>query len=462
MSARKTAPRRASAARIMALQAIMQIRERKAYAKQVVETMVEQSGLPEQERAFATLLTYGVVSCLGVLDEVIDDNLRRPGSIQDDVRDCLRISVYEIVFLRKSAYAAVDQGVELVKTVAPRAAGLANAVLRKISDSAKDFPWGDPATDMAALARSYGYPTWIVERAMEDRGRLEVQRMLEASSHETPPVFIAANPFKVSDAEAREQLQANGIVVRAMGAPGCFLANDGQAVAKCRLLEDGTALVSDAAAQVVAMLATPEQGSTYLEVGSGRGTKTILLQGNCLRASGGTAHLYALDIHGFKGEVLTERMQRYGVPDVVAMTGDVRDLDGIDGLPASFDGCLIDAPCTGLGTLRRHPEQRWRVQSADVEVLADNGLAMLSSVSGRIAPGGFIVYSTCTFTHAENEGVIARFLASEAGTGFEVASLAGRLPDDFNDCLTPEGFFRSTPRRGGADGHFAAKLVRHA
>jgi 16S rRNA (cytosine967-C5)-methyltransferase len=462
MSARKTVPRRASAARIMALQAIMQIRERKAYAKQVVETMVEQSGLPEQERAFATLLTYGVVSCLGVLDEVIDDNLRRPGSIQDDVRDCLRISVYEIVFLRKSAYAAVDQGVELVKTVAPRAAGLANAVLRKISDSAKDFPWGDPATDMSALARSYGYPTWIVERAMEDRGRLEVQRMLEASSHETPPVFIAANPFKVSDAEAREQLQANGIAVRAMGAPGCFLAHDGQAVAKCRLLEDGTALVSDAAAQVVAMLAAPERGSTYLEVGSGRGTKTILLQGNCLRASGGTAHLHALDIHGFKGEILTERMQRHGVPDVVALTGDVRDLDGIDGLPASFDGCLIDAPCTGLGTLRRHPEQRWRVQSADVEVLADNGLAMLLSVSGRIAPGGFIVYSTCTFTYAENEGVIARFLESEAGKGFEIASLAGRLPDDFNDCLTPEGFFRSTPRRGGADGHFAAKLVRSA
>ncbi len=462
MSARKTVPRRASAARIMALQAIMQIRERKAYAKQVVETMVEQSGLPEQERAFATLLTYGVVSCLGVLDEVIDDNLRRPGSIQDDVRDCLRISVYEIVFLRKSAYAAVDQGVELVKTVAPRAAGLANAVLRKISDSAKDFPWGDPATDMSALARSYGYPTWIVERAMEDRGRLEVQRMLEASSHETPPVFIAANPFKVSDAEAREQLQANGIAVRAMGAPGCFLAHDGQAVAKSRLLEDGTALVCDAAAQVVAMLAAPERGSTYLEVGSGRGTKTILLQGNCLRASGGTAHLHALDIHGFKGEILTERMQRHGVPDVVALTGDVRDLDGIDGLPASFDGCLIDAPCTGLGTLRRHPEQRWRVQSADVEVLADNGLAMLSSVSGRIAPGGFIVYSTCTFTYAENEGVIARFLESEAGKGFEIASLAGRLPDDFNDCLTPEGFFRSTPRRGGADGHFAAKLVRSA
>lgn len=459
MSARKTTPRRASAARIMALQAIMQIRERKAYAKQVVETMVEQSGLPEQDRAFATLLTYGVVSCLGVLDEIIDDNLRRPGSIQEDVRDCLRISVYEIIFLKKSAYAAVDQGVELVKTVAPRAAGLANAVLRKISDSAKSFPWGDPTTDMDSLARSYGYPTWIVERAMEDRGRPEMQRMLEASSQETPPVFIAANPFRVSDAEAREQLQANGIMVRAMGPQGCFLANDGLAVARCGLFEDGTALVSDAAAQVVAMLAAPEQGSTYLEVGSGRGTKTILLQGNCLRASGGTAHLHALDIHDFKGEVLSERMMRYGVPDVVAVTGDVRDLDGIEGLPGSFDGCLIDAPCTGLGTLRRHPEQRWRVQPTDVEVLADNGLAMLVSVSGHIAPGGFIVYSTCTFTHAEDEGVIERFLASEAGKDFEVASFARKLPDDFNDCLTPEGFFRSMPRRGGADGHFAAKLV---
>lgn len=446
----------------MALQATEQIRERNAFAKQVVESMVEVSGLPEPERAFATLLTYGVVSCSGTLDEIIDANLKRPDDMHDDVRDCLRISTYEIIFLKKSPYAAVDQGVELVRTVAPKAAGLANAVLRKISESVSSFPWGDPSRDVEALARQYGYPTWIVELTIADRGRAEAQRMLEASAQETPPVFIGANPFLATDQEVRDSFIAKGINVRPCGVPGCFVAADGFAAVRCDVLESGHALVSDAAAQLVAALATPAAGQPFLEVGSGRGTKTILLQGNCKRATGATAQLYALDIHEFKGEVLCKRLELFEVPDVVSVTGDARDLDAIEGLPESFAGCLVDAPCSGLGTLRRHPEQRWRITPEAIRQLADDGFEILKAVSARVAPGGFIVYSTCTFTSEEDERVIERFLADEAGADFTVSSFAGKLPDDFNDRLTPEGYFRSMPQRGGADGHFAAKLVRRS
>jgi 16S rRNA (cytosine967-C5)-methyltransferase len=457
---RDSSRHRVSPARIMALQATTQIRQRNAYAKRVVESMVDGSGLPEQERAFATLLTYGVVSCAGTLDEIIDTNLNRPRRLQEDVRDCLRISTYEIVFLRKSPYAAVDQGVELVRMVAPKASGLANAVLRKISDTAGDFPWGNPATDDEALARKYGFPVWIVKRALADRGRAETLQLLEASSQETPPLFVATNPFLTDDEGLKSRLSSCGVSVRAYGVPGCYMTTDPAALVRSGVLADGSAVACDAAAQVVASLATPSPDLPFLEVGSGRGTKTILLQGFCHRATGMTAHVFALDVHDFKCNVLADRIKDCQVPGVTPVTGDVLDLAAIKGLPPRFSSCLIDAPCSGLGTLRRHPEQRWRARPEQVDQLAEGGLAMLSSVAGRIVSGGFIVYSTCTFTRKEDEEVIARFLASEAGADYHVVSVASNLPGDFNDCLTPEGYFRSMPRRGGPDGHFAAKLVR--
>lgn len=451
---------RASPARIMALQATEQIRERKAYARQVVESMLDTSGLPERERAFARLLTFGVVACAGTLDEIIDKSLKHPADMHDDVRDCLRISTYEIVFLKKTPYAAVDQGVELVRTVAPRAAGLANAVLRKISELAPSFPWGDPTSDVAALARQYGYPTWIVRLSIDERGWRKTQLMLEASSQETPPVFIGVNHMLYSDSDVKERFAANGVTLRQYGVPGCFIASDGSLVVRCGLLENGAALVSDAAAQLVAYLATPVPERPFLEVGSGRGTKTILLQSDCKRSTGMVSQLYALDIHEFKNEISRKRLGLFEVPGVTCVTGDATDLDTIDGLPKLFDGCLIDAPCSGLGTLRRHPEQRWRITQADISNMADIGLRILTSASRRIAPGGFMVYSTCTITYEEDERVIERFLDSKAGHEFSRRSFSEMLPDDFNDDLTSEGYFRSMPRRGGADGHFAAKLVR--
>ncbi|MGN0034363.1 MAG: RsmB/NOP family class I SAM-dependent RNA methyltransferase [Coriobacteriales bacterium] len=449
-----------SPARVLALQATSQVRQRDAYAKQVVERLVEDSGLPEHERAFATLLTYGVVSASGTLDEIIDANLRHPRQLKDDVRDCLRISTYEIVFLKKSPYAAVDQGVELVRMVAPKASGLANAVLRKISESANGFPWGDPATDVSALARKYGFPEWIVRRSLSDRGRPETLSMLEASAQEKPPLFLAANPFLVGDEKLKAHLSATGVSARGYGVAGCFVTSDSTALVRHPVLGESMALVSDAAAQTVAVIATPHPGEPFLEVGSGRGTKTILLQGSCVRHAHRPARIFALDVHGFKTDVLEQRLARFHVPGVKAVTGDVCDLSSIEELPEQFSGCLVDAPCSGLGTLRRHPEQRWRVRPEQVSQLACNGLAMLQAVAGRIAPGGFVVYSTCTFTLEEDERVVERFLESEQGAGFHVESVAGLVPADLNDAVTPEGYFRTMPRRGGPDGHFAARLVR--
>lgn len=442
-----------SPARALALNVTRQVRERKAYAQNLIATQVDTADISRVDRAFATLLIVGVISTEGLLDQIIDRNLKSPRDVQPDVRDSLRISTYETVFLDKSAHAAVDQGVELARSVAPRAGGLANAVLRKITQDVSEFPWGDPETDDGALARSHAFPDWLARRLIDDLGRQRAAKLMEASNQQAP-LYLAVNPLKATDVEVLSALENAGADPALIGAQGggCIVARNAVAVVTGSLLKTGKVLVSDASAQIVARLATPGILQPYLEVGSGRGTKTILLQGKTWRAFGKQARIFALDIYDFKRDILSERIQQFGLEGVTPVVGDVLDLDTVvgtnEGFPQQFGGALIDAPCSGLGTLRRHPEQRWSITPAEITAMAQRGQAMLAAVSRVIAPGGFIVYATCTVLREENEAVIESFLASDEGSEFHLASIADR--DYLQIDMVP----------GGPDAHFAARLVR--
>jgi 16S rRNA (cytosine967-C5)-methyltransferase len=226
-------------------------------------------------------------------------------------------------------------------------------------------------------------------------------------------------------------------------------------------LQKGLVVAVDACAQLVVALVDPRPGSTVVEVGAGRGTKTLLLQAAAV-GTGGPANLYAVDSHEFKAQLLAERLGRYGVPGVHILVGDATDFSAIDGAPeaGTVDAVLVDAPCSGLGTLRRHPEKRWRVEPADIESLAVLGSKLLAEAARLVRRGGFVVYSTCTVAERENAGVVSAFLDSDAGSGFLVDSIAGQVPEAWQRFVTEEGFFRSLPSVDGPDGHFAARLVR--
>jgi len=179
-------------ARLLAVHVGAAARTRDAFAGDVLDARLGASGLSSEDRAFARVLSLGVASSWGTLDDVIDRCLRSPRDIEVDVRDALRVSTYEMVFLDKAGHAAVDQGVELVRAVQPKAAGLANAVLRKISVLKDDFPFGDPSSDDAALARSFAFPLWLASLLIEQMGRAAAARFMQASN--TPaPVFFGVN-----------------------------------------------------------------------------------------------------------------------------------------------------------------------------------------------------------------------------------------------------------------------------
>ena len=445
----------ASPARLAALFVTRSVRIRGAFTQELIETHIDSSSMSPQDRSFATLLALGVASTYGTLDDVINRALASPRDIKPDVRDAIRISTYEIIMLGKQPHAALDQGVELVRAVAPSASRLGNAVLHRILEMKPDFPFGDPTKDLEALARLYAFPTWMARLLVEDLGAAHAADHMRVSN-DPAPLFIAVNALKATDDEVMAAFEEAGAALTPAEAggyapKGCYHVSLPRTLVHPSvhaLFEQGKILVSDAAAQSVAELALPEnKPARFLEVGSGRGTKTILLQSGALRKYGEQMNLTCIDSHAFKGNLLTDRARTYGVDIARMVTGNATRLKRYVG-NEPFDAIFIDAPCSGLGTLRRHHELRWRIQSEHIEGLAETQLAMLKAAAPCVVEGGQIVYSTCTVTYAENNDVVRAFLESEEGAQFKLAELAGK------SC------FSSSLATGSPDAHFAARFVR--
>jgi len=445
-------------ARKAALAVLKRVRERSAFGPETLDAVLRAGGLDARDTALATRLAYGALQTMGTLDEAIDRVVDRPGSLEDGIRDVLRLATYELLYMRTPARAVVHEGVDAAKSVRSAASGLANAVLRKIAASADTFPWGDPATDDLALARATGHPLWMVRMWIDDLGRESAMSMLTADL-EPAPLYLWANTFKSSFVEVMDALVADGAEPVLGPLPRCLLAGNAHDAVRGTSVAAGLALVADAAAQVAA-LAAAVPGGVVVDVAAGRGTKTAQIQAACTDA-GGAADLIALDIHEFKAHVLERRMVELGVPGVTALVGDATDVEAVDGLPplGSADAALLDAPCSGLGSLRRRPEKRWRVTPEDITRLAELQSSMLEQSSRLVRVKGRVVYSTCTVTRAENRDVVERFLEAHDGA-FVTVPLPDAVCAGWGDAITPEGWFQSLPSSGGPDGHFVAVLER--
>ncbi len=442
-------------ARRFAVETNALIRTRNAFAHEVLESRLGRAKLSKEDKAFSQLLVLGVAATRGTLDEIINKALNDPSDIEDDVRDALRIAVYELFFLNKEEHAAVNQGVELSKYVAPRSGGLANVTLRRAVALKQRWPLGDPKTDVAALARMFGFPTWLAICLIKDLGPSDALALMKASN-EQAPLFIAVNSVKARDEEIIALFADCGITaapqfIEGKLVSGCYYIDNAKVLLDGRIvraLSQGKILVSDLSAQRIAYAALPPQKpEAFLEIGAGRGTKTILLQSNAQRIYGSQIKLTTLDNRAFKARLLKERVEKYGIEVEDATVHDATVLTRED-FPEGFDAIFIDAPCSGLGTLRRHPEIRWRLKSEDIEGMAQTGLAMLKAASGLVRPGGRLTYSTCTVTKRENQDVIVEFMKSSEGSAFQLEAIDGHAS------------FTTNVNSGSADGHFAVCLVR--
>ena len=471
-------------ARRVALELAGARRRRSAYARELLRSSDSLAQLAKRDRALATRLVMGSVAAEGELDLVIDSHLERASKLEPRVRDALRLAAFEICYLSTPMATAVDQGVELVRRVAPRAAGLANAVLRRTAD--EDAPAIVEAAkrllahegDASDMARVSGAPEWLwweLDGSMgHDRASAYALAYLEPA-----PVFVAANTARMQAISCRELLSARGLEPHSTPFSSAFRLQRPQGLAASGLVAAVDVVPADLAAQAVARITAPASGASMLEVGQGRGTKTLLM-GMAAREKGALGPFVGVEADAAKSVRTSERLMRSGVFDgasvrCLAFDGRMLAAPALpQGLDAAFDTVFIDAPCSGTGTLRRHPEIAWSLDAsaidpANAESLPALQLELLSAASARVAEGGALVYSTCSALKQENEEVIAAFLASEQGRGFSVQSVAAapcvtsaglRGKAYLQERETDEGYFRSAIDATGSDAHFAARLIR--
>ena len=441
------------------------------------------AALQPADRALAMRLAMGVTSAQGVLDQLIDHYVKRPSSLEPRVRDALRLAAFEVCYLDTPSAASVSQGVELVRSVAPRAAGMANAILRKLA--AQERPRVDAARTVVGaaadssepcdvtpeeLSLASGIPARLCARLLDERGSQQAASLC-ACQLEPAPVVVAAHGLRHRAAELERMLaEADMDPQTVAGLPGSFVLRNAAPLAASGLVEHADVAVSDVSAQLVCRIAVDAAPGDVLEIGQGRGTKSLLLATACDAVH--PRSIVGVDTVPYKVRVTQRRMREAGLEQTVSSL--VFDACGLDepGLPAelarTFDVVLVDAPCSGTGTMRRHPEICAALCPEDVRELAALQLRMLTAASARVAVGGVLTYATCSVLHDEDEAVVQAFLASEAGRGFVLEPVAQAPACGCNDDLaalvtqaqTPEGYLLTMPTRGGGDGHFCARLRR--
>ncbi len=446
------------AARAVARDVLRAVRERDSYANLVLPRLLRERHITGRDAAFATELAYGTCRAAGVLDEVIAAAARRPVSeIDPTLLDVLRLGTYQLLRTRVGSHAAVSTSVDLVRSEAGQGpAGFCNAVLRKVSQR-DDELWTEelapPIADdlVGHLAFRYAHPRWIAEvfadalSTPERRvGAGELQAALSADD-ERPEVHLVARPGLIT----ADELAAvtGGDVGR--WSPYCVYLPGGDP-GDLEAVREHLAGVQDEGSQLVARalsLAPIEgpDGGRWLDLCAGPGGKAALLGA---LADIDLAQLDAVEPAEHRAALI--RQATDGLP-VTVHVADGRD----SGLTPGYDRILVDAPCTGLGSLRRRPEARWRRTPDDVAPLVELQRQLLTAAVGLLRPGGALVYSTCSPHPAETRGVVEAVVAETNARVLDARPLVGVDAGDG----PIEGTVQLWPHRHGTDAMFLALLT---
>ena len=386
-------------ARELARSVLRRVRREEAYASLALAAALRGSGLPPEERALATELVYGVLRHQRRLDHALARHVTRPlRKVDPEVLDLMRIAAYQVLLLdRVPAHAAVDHAVGAVRrTSGARVAGFANAVLRKLTpaDLTRDLP-EDPA---ARLAVEGSLPDELARYLVRRLGP-EVAGRLGGSLLGRAPVTLRANTLRTDPQALAERLRGEGVEARPGRLAPSALRVVGSAVGlfELRTHAEGLWSAQDEAAQLVGLALAPSPGETVLDACAGLGGKAMHLA--ALMENRG--RVLCVDVNPRKLEMLEETAARLGVTCCVARQADARAPVPHDGQPV--DRVLVDAPCTGLGVLRRHPELKWRRGAglAALPELVALQRELLEAALATLRPGGVLVYSVCTLTAEE-------------------------------------------------------------
>lgn len=417
-----------------AFRVLLRVEREKAYSNLALDAELKRSanGAPT---AFVTALVYGALERQITLDFVLQQYLRQPlRKLRPEVRVILRMGVLQLYFMDKvPASAAVNESVKLVKkNGCAYAAGLVNSVLRKISETPLTYPkTGDLVSDWSIR---YACPKALVEHFIKDYGESDAQGILSASLSGAPTV-LRVNTLKTTAKDLQNRLQTEGIETSAGTLENTLVVQSGGAIEQLSSYREGLFHVQDTASALCVQALALQPGQTLLDMCAAPGGKSF----TAAQIMQNQGRIMAFDLHEHRVRLISDGAKRLGISIIDAQTQDAAVFHAA--LEKTADRVLCDVPCSGLGVLRRKPEIRLR-ELTFIDNLTDIQYNILVHASKYLRMDGVLVYSTCTLSRAENEGVCDRFLRE-------------------NPAYQKDGDYKTLlPHKDGTDGFFIARLRR--
>ena len=418
--------------------------------------------LSARDRALANGIIFGTLRRQLSIDWIIkafsDKEFKR---IDVEVLVLLRMALFQIIHMdRIPPSAAVNTAVTIAgREKGKGAAGFVNAVLRKASRDHSSVPPPDPSKDpLLFTSVDRNIPLWLVKRWMNRYGRDKSTRLFDAAN-EIPPITVRTNTLKTDRDNLFKRLEPNVSTVELtrLSPLGLSVTGPKTGLHETEEFRNGFFQVQDEAAQLTTSLLAPAPGEIILDACAGLGGKT----GHIAQLMGNTGRIVAADTHSGRLSALEQEMQRLGIGITETRLADILKHD-LEAFGNCFDRVLVDAPCTGLGVLRRNPDAKWNKSVKDIRRNAEKQKKILLSAADLVRPGGILLFAVCSAEAEENEEVIDAFLEKRKDFHIDPCSLEGVSENDASLVFTDRGFFRSYPAASFMDGFFAAKLVKNA
>jgi 16S rRNA (cytosine967-C5)-methyltransferase len=411
-------------------------------------------GLTGRDRAFVNHLVLGVLRWRGRLDWIIDQNTAfSTKKISPTVRNILRLALYQILFMdRVPDAAAVNEAVKQVKRGRTRhGTAFVNGLLRTVCRNKEESPLPDRKKSLSRhLAVRYAYPEWLVDKWLKEWGPSFTEKLLDAGNAH-PALTLRTNTIRTNRDTLMARLREEGLDAGATSysPEGIVLQDFRGPIDRLEAFKEGLFQVQGEAAQITGHILSPGPNDHVLDLCAGLGGKTTHLAA----LMGNEGHIVALDINLKKLGELRSSATRLGIKTVLSVLGDSASPHNMP-FRTSFDKILLDAPCSGLGVLSKHPDGKWNRKKEDIDRLSRLQASFLVNAVPLLKSGGHLLYVTCTISRPENEGVVDQVLAR--CSDLSLLDLKKHLPHWGRDLSDDAGFLRTFPHIHGMEGFFAA------
>nr|WP_235941636.1 16S rRNA (cytosine(967)-C(5))-methyltransferase RsmB [Paenibacillus puerhi] len=465
-------------AREAALDVLTRVETDKAYSNLMLNQTLQLYKLDKPDAGLATEIAYGTVQRLNTIDYFLEPFVAKGlAKLEPWVRSLLRLSFYQMYYLdRIPEHAVVNEAVNLAKRRGHAGiAGMVNGVLRSVIRKKAELVLPQGLAPAARIALEESHPEWLVRRWIAQYGEEAAQAICRANN-EAPRVSVRANRLKNEPSQLIERLRGQGLEAEAsLLAPSGIVIRGGGNMALTPEFTRGLFSVQDESSMLVAEWVDPQPGERILDCCAAPGGKSTHLA----EKMGDRGEVVACDLHEHKRQLITDQAERLGLTSIRTLTADARKLSE-HYPPASFDRILLDAPCSGLGVIRRKPDLKWSKSEIEIAEIGSIQRELLDAVAPLLKPGGVLVYSTCTVERSENEEAVRRFLRDHEDFALEAPSLsvpeAGSLPPSSVSGVTPAGaaselsdpagqeqaMRQIMPYEYGSDGFFIARLRKRA